>query len=315
MLSRRLIRIKILQMLYAYIKSGSNSPAKAEKDLFFSLNKTFDLYLYLLLFLIEVYRFAEDRIELARQKKIPTYEDLHPNTKFIDNKIIQAIYNNDDFNKLIAEKKISWVQHPELIKTFYKHLINTQLYEKYMASKDSTIEEDLALVNNLYKNEIIKYLDLHMVLEEESIFWNDDVEFIIGIIRKSLKDFVNNNNNLKLGPLFKNDEDIEFTKKLFRKAILNHKGHLQLIDEFTVNWDVERIAFMDILVLSQAITEITEFSSIPVKVTFNEYLEISKQYSTPNSSSFINGVLDKIVQKLKNEKKIQKMGRGLVGEE
>ncbi len=316
MLSRRIIRIKVLQMLYAYLKSEKDSIAKAEKELFHSINKTYDLYLYLLLFICEIKKYAEDRIEIGKNKKIPSYEDLHPNTKFIDNEIVGRIYNSDEFLKIISSKKINWIKHPELIKNFYNYLTTTVIYKNYLSSENLSYKDELNFIINIYSKEIVRFLDLYQALEEESIYWNDDIEFIVGMICKTLKNLNHDSteNSLILLPLFKNDEDLQFTKQLFRKSILKHNENIKLIDEFTENWDLERIAFMDILILSIGITEITEFSSIPIKVSFNEYLEIAKQYSTTNSSSFINGVLDKIVQKLKKDNKIIKTGRGLIGE-
>lgn len=315
MLSRRILRIKVLHLFYAYIKSSNDSIAKAEKELFYSLNKTYDLYLYLLLFLIEFVQLAEERIEIAKNKKIPSYEDLHPNTRLIDNRVIKYLTNNDELYNQFNIKKINWANHPELIKKFYKITINTDLYKNYMENGQNSFQSDLKFVINLLNQAVIQYDDLHAALEEESIYWNDDIEFVINVICKSLKQLNDyTKKGYKILTLFKNDEDIEYTKKLFRKSVINYKEHKGLVDLYAKNWDIDRIAFMDVLILSMALSEIKEFPSIPVKVSFNEYLEISKVYSTRNSSSFINGILDKIVKKLKGENLIIKQGRGLIGE-
>jgi len=313
MFSRRLLRIKVLQLFYAFLKSNNNSIAKAEKELFFSISKTYDLLFYLLLFLIDFISFAEERIEIAKNKKIPTYEDLNPNTRLIDNKVIKEILSSGSVNKYINNNKISWSNHPELIKKFYNIFITTDLYNNYINSNDKSFKIDQDFIYNFYNKAVLQYDDLHSVIEEESIYWNDDIEFIISIINKSIK-YIDKKQGYKVMPMFKNSEDEEFTKNLFRKALVQYNEHKQLIDKYAKNWDVERIAFMDILIISLALTEIREFSSIPVKVSFNEYLEISKTYSTKNSSSFINGILDKIVKKWKEEKVFTKMGRGLIGD-
>lgn len=315
MLSRRMLRIKVLHMLYAYIKSGNDSIKKAEKELFYSIDKTYDLYFYILLFIIELGEFAEDRIDLARKKNIPTYQDLNPNTKFIDNRVLRHLKNNNKLYESFSLHKISWVKHPELVKRFYKIFITTDLYQSYMNDRADSFQVDLQFVTNVLNQAVMQYDDLHIALEEDSIYWNDDIEYTISFICKSLKQ-INQNviSGYNVVKLFKNEDDIEFTKKLVRKSILNYDEHKKLIDKYASNWDIDRIAFMDILILSMALTEIIEFPSIPIKVSFNEYLEISKIYSTKNSSSFINGILDKIVKKLKEDKIVVKQGRGLVGE-
>jgi len=315
MISRRILRIKVLQLLYAYYKSEDASLNKVEKELFHSINKTYELYHYLLLLILEITDYAAGRIEIARQKNYPSDEDLHPNTKFIDNKIIHQIRINSDLNNYLINNKISWVKYPELIKKIYLNIRNSEEYEKYMNDPDRSYENDRRILNNIYTTSIATTEDLYHNLEEQSIYWNDEVEFVISIIIKTIKGFKEKDKeNVRLFSLFKNDDDIDFVKRLFRKAILHKEEYIELIQRFTQHWEIERIAFMDILILLLAITEVIEFESIPTKVTFNEFLEIAKYYSTNKSSIFINGVLDKIIGYLKENNKFKKQGRGLVGE-
>lgn len=313
MLSRRLIRIKTSHILYAYFKSSDPSINKYEKELFFSLNKSFELYHYLILLIIGVKKYALARIDLGRNKKIPTTEDLNPNLKFVDNKVITQLEDNYSFRRFISEKKISWVNYPELVKEIYQNMINSDFFKDYMSDLNNSYSADKKFVIGFFQY----YLDtsdlLHQVLEEQSIYWNDEVEFIINMIVKTLKGFkAEENENAKLLPLFKNEDDKEFAKNLFRETIINHEENIKLIDKHTKNWDIERIAFIDILFMQLAIAEVIEFPSIPIKVTLNEYIEIIKYYSTKKSSIFINGILDKIINTLNKEGKIKKTGRGLI---
>jgi N utilization substance protein B len=315
MISRRLLRIKTLQICYAYFKSSEQSINQAEKELFFSIQKSYDLYHYLLLLIIDIAGYAESRIELARQKKMPTKEDLNPNTRFIDNRLIKLLGENLDLKKYLNEQKLSWVNSPELIKNLYNEIRESELYKQYMTKENSGFNEDKKFISNVFAQIIVNYEPLHQNLEEQSIFWNDDIEFVVGMILKSLRSFkASSDENVALMPLFKDEDDKEFVKKLFRKSILYHKDNEELVSKFIKNWDVERVAFMDIVVMSLAISEMVEFNEIPVKVSLDEYIEIAKYYSTEKSNIFINGILDKIVEHLKENGKIKKTGRGLIGE-
>jgi transcription antitermination protein NusB len=315
MVSRRILRIKIMQTLYAYFKhDNSLSINNCEKELLFSIQKTYDLYHYLLLLIIDIADFAESRIDIAKSKKIPSYEDLHPNNKFLNNKVIEHIRSNTDLEKYLASKKLSWVNYPELIKGLYQEVVSNDEYKKYMSDHSDSYAADRTFVCHIYKNIIARYEPLYNDLEEQSIYWNDEVEFIIGIIIKTIKKFSDEEESRRLLPLFKNKEDEEFSQILLRKVILNHLKYSDYIKKYSMNWDVERIAFLDILLMQMAIAEVIEFSSIPVKVTLNEYLELSKYYSTDKSNVFINGILDKVFEELKKTDQIKKQGRGLIGE-
>ncbi|MDA3954149.1 MAG: transcription antitermination factor NusB [Bacteroidales bacterium] len=315
MVSRRLLRIKTLQICYAYLKSSEQTIKQAEKELFFSIQKFYDLYHYLILLVLDIHDLAEKRIELSKQKQIPTKEDLNPNTKFIDNSLIKLLKKNEDLKKYLNDQKLSWVNYPELIKNLYLIVRESDLYLKYMSSDTHSFNEDKKFISDIFSKIIINHEPLYQNLEEQSIFWNDDIEYVIGMIMKSIKPFkASSDETEKLMTLFKNEEDKDFVKRLFRKAIINHKEYQELVSKFIKNWDIERVAFMDIVVMSLAIAEIVEFSEIPTKVSLDEYIEIAKFYSTEKSNVFINGILDKIVNHLKKEGEIKKLGRGLIGE-
>lgn len=315
MISRRLLRVKVMQALYAYLKSENASINNSEKELQFSINKTFDLYISLFLLISEISKYAKKKIDLGRSKKIPNPEDLNPVTKLIENSLIRKLNENLFIKTYVNNQKISWANHPELIRTLYNEIINQDFYIEYMNSSENTFEEDKKFVYRLLTDFILSSEDFYNTLEEQSIYWNDEVDYVISVAGKTLKKFTPDSGpDTPLLPLFKNQEDADFAKQLFRKVIVNQKDYEKLIEQFTKNWDFERIAFMDILILMLAIAEIQEFESIPVKVTFNEYIEISKLYSTEKSSGFINGILDKIILHQKENKLFQKRGRGLIGE-
>ena len=315
MISRRLLRIKVLQITYACFKSGIGSLDKSEKELFYSIGKTYELYLSVFMLIIDLARYAKKRIELARAKLSPGFKDLHPNTRFIENLLVIHLENHELLNSLFKKYKISWAKNPELIKDLYEKLEKSDFYLSYMAEQEVSWHSDKKFILQLI-NELILFSDpVDLVLEERSIYWNHDLEFVIRMVEKSLKKFSGNTSPpIPIFPLFKDEEDKEFVTTLFRNLVINNKDYEKMIDQHTRNWDIERIAFMDILILELAIAEILVIDSIPTRVSFNEYLEIAKHYSTDKSSNFINGILDKIIQQLRNDNRIVKRGRGLIGE-
>lgn len=313
MISRHLLRIKVLIILYAYFKSDNKSDVKFENDLFFSINKTYDLYHLLLILIVDIKNYAEEKINLARQKRIPSPEDLNPNTKFIDNKVINRLEKNKSLNSYILNNKLSWAENPELIKQLYNNIIQSSIYKAYMTNEKSSYKLDKQFVVDVFANIIVNSEFVSQILEEKSIYWNDDIEFVVSMIVQTINGFKETDDEYKsLMSLFKNEDDKDFVKMLFYKTISNHEANKTIINEFTKNWDFDRIAFMDKLIMETAITEILEFPSIPIKVSLNEYIEISKFYSTQKSSVFINGVLDKIINQLQKDNKIIKTGRGLI---
>ncbi|HPE77143.1 MAG TPA: transcription antitermination factor NusB [Draconibacterium sp.] len=315
MISRRIIRTKVLQVLYAYYSSEEKSLNNTEKELFFCIHKTYDLYHYLLALVIEIADYAESRIEIKKNKHQPTHEDLHPNTKFVSNLFIQQLRINRHLQAYLNQTKLSWANHPELIKELYLIMIESVMYSEYINSETRSFIDDRKFVEKIFNKIFLVSEELYEVLEELSIYWNDDIEFVISIITKTIKKFNEfSDSDQRLMPMYKDEEDKVFAKELLRKSIINHDELHALIKVHSSNWDVERIAFMDILMMQLAITEFLYFPSIPTKVTMNEYIELSKYYSTEKSRNFINGILDKTLKDLKKEGKISKTGRGLVGE-
>ena len=315
MISRRLLRIKILQALYAHYKSEGKTINQSEKDLFFSIEKTYDLYHLLHLLIIDIRNAAIEKIELAKHKQIPVHDDLYPNIRFIENKLILQFQENYRLHKYIKIRKLSWINYPGLVKNLLRLLEGSEEYKIYMEAESSDYEADKKIIIDFLACYVADYDDLHQAIEEQSIFWNDDIEFIASMLIKTIKKYRSNNKyNGPLFELYKTAEDKKFVKDLFRKSVLKETDYRNLIDKYTVNWDIDRIAFMDILVMQLAISEMIWFAEIPVKVSLNEYLEIAKFYCTERSSNFINGILDKIVHDLRRDKVIIKKGKGLIGD-
>jgi N utilization substance protein B len=315
MISRRLLRIKALMALYAFNRREDASLVQAEKELMFSIAKSYDLYHYLLLLVLEIADIAGEKIDQALQKRMPSHEDLNPKRRFVDNQVIAQIRKNIEFKSYVSSKKLSWINNSHIPRLLYNKMIVWEVYEEYMKAETANYLSDrkfiILLVTELFANSE----DLHSNLEEQSIYWNDDMEYISSMVEKTLKKFkTDSGEKTPLMPLFKNTEDEEFVKILFRQAIHQSKKCSELIDKNTTNWEVDRIALMDILVMQLAITEILEFPEIPVKVTLNEYIEIAKYYCTSKSSTFVNGILDNIVKEIRDEGLFSKFGRGLVGE-
>jgi len=316
MISRRQLRIKALQTLYAYYKAGRDEMGRSEKELHYNIDKAYELYHYLLLLIIDVVMYAESRIEIARTKRIPTKEDLNPNKRFINNQLVEQLRNNDQLLRYLDQNKLNWSNNPGLVKEIYLKLVESEEYADYMEADENSYAADKKLITLVYTSMIFPSELLSSILEEQSIYWNDDLEFITSMIVKTFRKFKEGDGPGKhLMDLYKNTEDRDYVVKLFRQTILNREEYVEYIKQNTRNWDLDRIAFMDILIMQMAIAELVAFPSIPTKVSLNEYLEISKFYSTTKSNVFINGVLDKVMLQLKEEKKVQKAGRGLIGEE
>ena len=312
MISRRMLRIKVVKALYAHMKSDADSLMASEKMLVTSIDKTYDLYFLMLSLVAEMAYYAEQRQEAAKKKQLPTYEDLNPNRKFVDNAVIRLISQSDSVNDYLASRKLSWAQYPELVKTLFTQLEQSDYYKKYMASQERSFREDLALITEFYTRELEESEIMENVLDEMSILWNDDLGFALIMVTRTLSNMRPSHTDVKVLPKFKSIEDLDFARELFAKAAVNFDKYQEEIEKFTNNWDVERIAFMDNLIMATAIAELVTFSSIPVKVTLDEYIEIAKFYSTHGSSTFINGILDKLVASLTEEGKINKSGRGLI---
>ena len=307
MINRVLIRLKIVQIVYAYYQNGGKNLDTAEKELFFSLSKAYDLYNYLLLLMVEVTKQAERKQNAAKAKLLPSEEELHPNTKFVDNRFIAQLEVNEQLRQFAESQKKTWENESEFVKSLCEKIMATDTYQNYMEAETSSYEEDRELWRKLYKTIIFKSEELDQVLEDQSLYWNDDKEIVDTFVLKTIKRFEEKNGaKQELLPEFKDDEDQDYARRLFRRAILNADYYRHLISEGTKNWDLDRVAFMDVVIMQIALAEILSFPNIPVSVSLNEYVEIAKLYSTPRSGAFINGTLDGIVNVLKNENKLTK---------
>ena len=307
MINRVLIRLKIVQIVYAFYQNGGKNLDTAEKELFFSLSKAYDMYNYLLLLMVEITKQAERKQSAAKNKLLPTEEELHPNTKFVDNRFIAQLEVNKQLLEFSETQKKTWENESEFVKSLCEKIMDSDIYKEYMASETSSYEEDREVWRKIYKRIIFNNEELDQVLEDQSLYWNDDKEIVDTFVLKTIKRFEEQNGaKQELLPEFKDEEDQDFARRLFRRTILNADYYRHLISENTRNWDLDRVALMDIIIMQIALAEILSFPNIPVSVTLNEYVEIAKLYSTPKSGSFINGTLDGIVKILKEDNKLTK---------
>ncbi|RVT96445.1 transcription antitermination factor NusB [Mucilaginibacter limnophilus] len=314
MLNRRHLRVKVLQSLYAYHQSSNRDIKTHQKNLIKSVDSVFEMYIWMLSLINEVVSFAANDAEERANKHLPTAEDLKPNLKILNNRFIQSLNENKEYITAVKKYKISWDFEPELSKTLFNVLKASQEYKDYLAKTDDTLHTDKDIIKFIFKKVILKSSLAEQVFEDKFIVWPVDKDVLQALIAKTFKNFSSDNyKENKLAEVTGNwDEDSEFITKLFDECIRHEDEHQQLIAAKTQNWEPERIAMMDTLLMKMALTEFLYFPSVPVKVTINEYLEISKEFSTPKSNSFINGILDKILNELKAANKIKKTGRGLI---
>lgn len=307
MINRNLIRIRVVQLVYAWYQNTNKDLRNAEKELLFGLQKSYDLYYFLLLLMVELTDSYQNRVETKRNKFLPTEEDLHPNTHLIDNKFIVQLRENRQFRKQLVERPMSWESNEAFIKNLLDEILSSDTYQEYTAIVSPTYEEDQEFWRKTFKQFIYLDEELDDILEDECIYWNDDVEIVQTFVMKTIKRFsAGNGDDQPLLPMFKDEEDKEYALKLLHNSILDEKKYRGLIEKHTEKWDFDRIAFMDLIIMQVALSEIFTFESIPTNVTLNEYIEIAKSYSTPKSGTFINGILDAIVQEIKKEKRIFK---------
>ena len=315
MLSRRFLRIKVFQALYSYFQSEDKNMKNLESETFLSLERMHDLYLMLLGIGQELTHLSELKMEEAKKKRLPTDEDLSPNTKFIDNKVFGLLAENTSLNKQLKDKKLSWSNDQDLMIKFNSFVRGHDVFKEYMSTRTSTFKEDQKFVVDLYKKVIPEFELLLSELQDKSIFWGyDEIDFVLSMVLKSIKRFSEKSTvSEQILPLYRDaSEDKKFIKDLLKKSVAHDKANGKLIADKTKNWDVDRIAMVDILLMKMALTELLHFKSVPVKVTLNEYIELSKWYSTPKSKIFVNGILDKLVSELKEKGELKKMGRGLL---
>ena len=263
MINRVLIRLKIVQIVYAYYQNGGKNLDTAEKELFFSLSKAYDLYNYLLLLMVEVTKQANKRLNAAKNKLVPTKEELFPNTKFVENRFIAQLEVNKQLLEFSNNQKKTWENEADFVKTLCDKILESDIYKEYMASETSSYEEDRELWRKLYKNIIFNNIELDQVLEDQSLYWNDDKEIVDTFVLKTIKRFDEKNGaKQELLPEFKDEEDQDFARRLFRRTILNADYYRHLISENTKNWDLDRVAFMDVVIMQIALAEILSFPNV-----------------------------------------------------
>ncbi|MCQ2317882.1 MAG: transcription antitermination protein NusB [Bacteroidales bacterium] len=318
MLNRRFLRIKVLQALYAYLESGDTEVAGGIRNLLESISKLHELFVWQLSFIVETKRFADNKITDNRNKFIPTYEDSHPNMRYVQNRVINAIEDNRDFQRKEAAYNINWGgMGSEVVKNYYNIMRDSEEYKAYMTEKTDNWDHDKKFLVKMIET---YYADLEVLqdfYEEKSIFFCDDYHLVSSMLIKFIGDLRKFDVNDKLPTIYKteNDEvnvDEEFVKRLFRETLRNGDEFGNLIVDNTNNWEKDRICVMDMIIMKMAITELRCFPEIPVKVTMNEYIEISKFFSTPKSKNFINGLLDRLLKKMESENMIEKKGLGLL---
>jgi N utilization substance protein B len=312
MINRRHIRVKVMQSAYALLQSKSDNLVKEEKFLYYSIDKMYDLYALLLRLLVEVRNLENNHIQISQKKFLATPEEKKPNLKFINNEVIQLLDESVSLNDYVATHKLTnWELDDEYVREIWKLTKESNAYASYMKSQISNFQEDKEFVVAIFKNILAPNDKLAEYFEDKTISWVDDIPFVNTWVLKTLNS-LSLKKPLKLGKLFKDDDDKDFVVDLFRKVVLNHQEFEKEIVDKTPNWDTERIAEIDMLLIKMAIAEFLKFPSIPTSVTINEYIEISKDYSTDRSSFFINGVLDKILKDFTASKRLNKIGRGLI---
>ena len=308
MINRELIRLKVVQQTYAFYQNGSHKLDTAEKDLFFSLSKSYDLYLYMLELMVELNHMAERALITATNRYNRVHDGLPPSPRFVNNKFIAQLEKNHQLRDFVDNQKKTWVDDEDYVRQLYNKIVASETYKEWMARRDEpTYEDDKTLWRQLYRKVIMEDEELEHLLEEKSLFWNDDRFIVDSFVLKTLKVF-----DKKLGadqplmPEYRDEEDREFARRLLRASLLGADHYRVLISQALRNWDLERLALMDLLIMQTALAEMLTFPQIPVTVTINEYVNIAKYYSTPRSGAYINGMLDAIARMLISEGKLRK---------
>ena len=316
MLNRRHLRIKALQNIFAWQMTEKKDLLSARKELMQSIDSVYEMYVRMLALLSEITEYTEiDAIERSN-KHFPTEEDLNPNKKLLHNAFIVLLQGNPEFKAAVNKYQINWHADPEFIKTIYNKLKATPEYTAYLSDADNSLEGSKEIIKFIFRKIILKSQNIIQAFEDRFINWSVDKEVMQGMVAKTIKNFTSEDPfKNKLTPISADwKEDSKFVEDLFTYTLKNNNEYQALIADRTKNWESERIALMDTILMKMAICELLNFPSIPVKVTINEYLDLSKDYSTPKSNSFINGILDKILGDLKRNNSIKKIGRGLIDE-
>ena len=299
--------------MYGFYQNAEQDAVASRTALDHSIGKMQELYIMLLLMIGSMQSFAIDRIEAGRKKQLPTPEDLHPNTKFVTNKPLRALANSKILKKTATELGVGWEKDQEMLRKVFRELLEHEEYIEYMASEERGFKHDREYLVRMFRKHMINHEMFQENLEEKSIFWNDDLDLAASMTIKSIKSIRETDDDITLLDLWREDEDdLLFMETLFTETLTQSKENDALVTEGAKNWELERIALMDRILMKMALAEAKSFPSIPFKVTLNEYIELSKYYSTPKSNGFINGILDQLFTKLKADGTVVKMGRGLI---
>jgi N utilization substance protein B len=319
MLNRRILRIKAFKVLYSSVLAGNMSLSQAESQLEISCEATRDLYIYMLGIISPLTKIAKDRIEAAKAKFNPTEEEKNPNMKFAENALAVLIDSDQDFQKVFKKKKFDWSQYDLLLKKVMTSVASKEYFAEYMASPERSLAEDCKLFTRIYEEEFEDCVELEKLLEDKSLYWNDDLAYSLTWCCKTLKNLAKGE-SWSLIPLYQSEmlkgdgveSDKFFVRKLLQASFAGYEKYSAMVAESVTGWEKERLFSTDVVLISMGLAEAVSFPTIPVKVTMNEYVEISKFYGTPKSRSFVNGLLDKLVQQLANEGQINKEGKGLL---
>lgn len=303
MINRILIRIRVIQIVYAWYQNRKQDLMQVENELLLGLQKSYDLYFYSLLLLVELTDLYEKRVETKLNKFLPTDEDLNPKMQLINNQFILQLRSNRMFVKHLAERPMSWESNIGFVRKVLNDILESDIYKEYIQIEKPTYKDDKDLWRKVFRTFIYRNEELDDILEDESIFWNDDIEIVQSFVFKTIKRFnKSEGEDQPLLPMFNDDEDRVYATKLLHETLLNEQSYREQITHHAKNWDFERIAFMDVIIMQVAIAELYTFPTIPINVTLNEYIDIAKAYSTPKSSTFINGILDAVVTEFKKDK-------------
>ncbi len=298
MINRELIRIKIVQLTYAYYQNGNKNIDTAEKELFFSLSKAYDLYNILLLLIVAVTKEAQRRLEIA-QGKARREGTPEPSQKFVMNRFALQLQDNKQLQEFAETLNFVWNDRPEFVGKLFEQITQSQIYNEYMEEGDDDYATDRELWRRIYRTLIQENEDLDSILEEQSLYWNDDKDVVDTFVLKTIKRFDENNGaKQELLPEYDSEEEKDYARKLFRATILNADEYQRFMSEASRNWDFGRLAYMDVIIMQIAIAEMITFPTIPISVTINEFVELAKYYSTPRSAGYINGMLDAIARHL-----------------
>ncbi|MGM9684686.1 MAG: transcription antitermination factor NusB [Bacteroidaceae bacterium] len=307
MINRTLIRLKIVQLIYSFYQNGGKDIKTAEKELMFSLSKAYDLYNYLLLLLVELTKYESEQIEQQEELNKIAHKEEAVSHRFVNNRFVKQLADNKQLLEYVDSQKRTWLNDADYLKKLLADIKASDTYADYMVNEVDDYSTDREFWRKIYKSIIMKDDRLSEVLEDKSLYWNDDREIVDTFVLKTIKRFEEENKeNQELLPEYKDEEDREFAVKLFRTTILNDEDHRRLIAQCVKNWEFDRLAFMDVVIMQIAIAEILGFVQIPTVVSINEYVDIAKYYSTPKSAAYVNGILDAVVKRLKREKLIIK---------